>query len=402
MSDARGPRARTDARPPCASSASAPRLDRFAPRASIRRAGLAALTLLALASCWSSGVRSIPDSTSRYDALPEPVARAFRDARAEFDAGRLDEARIALQLLAEEHPDSIVLGAWLQEAEIALAAASVASTPVPGTAALAGAPAAVPDELVQRWARLAERSPTVAHLVLAARLALDEETARALLERAGELDPRCAWVPYARAYLAAKKSNWEEVRRSLAKAEEFDPGHLPTRWFECWMLARGGRVREALTSFETWIAKAERDPRVDARLLLEARLDLALLYVLDENPRRAESLLAELGAAGDLEAREHLIRSAVAQADDDPRAALAAAERAGALAPGDVLPVVQQALLNDLWLHDAAAAEVAWTKVLALSRNAPELSSMLERVRARVRLERHQRARASAPPPSRP
>ncbi|MBK7877987.1 MAG: hypothetical protein IPJ77_20140 [Planctomycetes bacterium] len=357
------------------------------------RARLLSLAVLLLASaCWSSGVRSIPDTQSRYDHLPAPVGRALRDARADFDAGRFEEARIALQLLAEERPDSIVLGAWLQEAEIALATTSVASTPTPGA----------PDELARRYARAAEESPTVARLVLAARVAADDDAARALLDRAAELDPRCAWVPYARAFLAAKKANWEEVRRALAKAEEFDPGHLPTRWFESWMLARGGRVREAIQSFETWTAKAEGDPRVDGRLLLGARLDLALLYVLDENPRRAEALLAELGGATDGAAREHLIRSAVAQADGDPRAALAEAERASQLAPGDVLPVVQQALLNELWLGDEAAAEVAWTKVLALSRSAPDLSSMLERVRARVRLERHQRARATPPPESKP
>ncbi|MFO1011522.1 MAG: hypothetical protein U1F29_15790 [Planctomycetota bacterium] len=366
---------------------------RRAPADALRRVARScrsvAACLLVGAACWTSGVRSIPDSTSRYDALAAPVERAFRDARAAFDAGKLDEARIALQLLAQEHPDSIVLGVWLQEVEIAIAAASDARTPTPDGAGPT-------DELVERYRRLADESPTVARLVLAARVAPDEATARALLDRAAELDPRCVWVPYARAWFAARRSNWDEVRRALAKAEELDPGHMPTRWFTSWMLARGGRVREAATSFETWIAKAERDPRVDGRLLLEAKLDLALLEVLDENPRRAEALLAELGPLGADVPREQLIRSAVAQADGDPRAALAAAERASSLAPSDVLPVVQQALLNELWLHDDAAAEVAWTKVLALSRNAPELSSMLERVRARVRLERHQRTRAAA------
>jgi len=65
---------------------------------------------------------------------------------------------------------------------------------------------------------------------------------------------------------------------------------------------------------------------------------------------------------------------------------------------------VQQALLHELWLGDPAAAEADWARALELSRTDAALGSLLERVRARVRLERYAAARATAParPPDRP
>src|SRR5205085_4714798 len=84
----------------------------------------------------------------------------------------------------------------------------------------------------------------------------------------------------------------------------------------------------------------------------------------------------------------------------DPQLALAAAEQAATLAPGELLPLVQQALLQELWMKDPAAADAAWTRVLALSKSSSDLSSMLERMRARVRLERHRRTLDAPAPPA--
>jgi tetratricopeptide (TPR) repeat protein len=378
--------------------------------------------LLLASGCWTEGARSIPDTRSRYDHLPEAIEDRFADARASFDRGELEAARLAFQRLAQELPDNVVLGVWQQEAEIALAAqasaasrAAAADAPPSGAApakadpaaaqADAGTPAAPADpppaqELTDRYASAAAASPTVTRLVLAARLEPDDAKARAWLDRAGELDPRCAWVHYGRAWLAAKRSAWDDVRQALQYAEECDAGHMPTRWLSAWMLARGGRVAQAISAFETWVAKAEEDPRVDARLLLEARLDLAILYVLDGDAGRAQSVIEGLDPSHPTTAREELIVAAAAQAEEQLDVALAAARRAAELAPGEILPLVQQALLAELWLDDPAAAEVAWTQVLAISRNAPDVSSLLERMRARVRLERHRRAREAQPPGS--
>lgn len=358
------------------------------------RVALAAGALF-LTACWSAGVRSIPDTHTPYDSLATAELRTFADARAEFDAARFDAARGLFARILAEHPDSIVAGAWLQECEVALATAPTPKTPSPDGASPL-------DTLRAQYAARANETPTAASCVLAARLAADDETARKFLDRAAQLDPNCVWVPYARAFLAARSSSWDEVRRQLARARAADPGHMPTRWLECWMLARSGRTDEAGTSLETWIEKARGDVRVAKKLVLEARIDLALLRVLDGDARGAQALLDALEREGRNGARERLVEAAAEESLGDRKRALAAAQAAAELAPRELLPVVQQALLYELWLDDPAAAEAAWTNVLALSKNSPELSSMLERVRARVFLERHEAQRERAAPAHRP
>lgn len=360
------------------------------------RAALCTLPLVLAGACWTGAARRIPDSRSPYDALDDLATRELREARARLDAGRIEEARIALRALEERHPQSIVIGAWLQEVELAASDAGNPTTPDAGAARAL-------NELRERYAQRAENDPSAANFVLAARLETDETRAEALLARAEALDPRCAWVPYARAFLAAKRGAWEEARKQAERAEELDPGHLHARWLSSWMLARGGRVREAITAFETWTERARGDVRIDERLLLEAELDLAVLRVLDGDARRASQLLDELeqraaSDSGAMSARERMVEAATREALGDPKGALDAAKAAEELAPGELLPVVQQALLAELWLNDPAAAEAAWTRVLALARGSGELSTMLERVRARVRLERFQLARQRAEP----
>lgn len=364
----------------------------------MKRAALALCALLVATcqvACWSAGVRSIPDTRTRYDALSPADLRHFADARAEYDAGRHDAARTGFARLAAANPDSIVTGVWLQECELALATSEAPKTPAPnGASAL--------DVLRERYRARANTAPSAASCVLAARLETDDEAAKKLLDRAAELDPACVWVPYARAFFAAKSSLWDDVRKQLEQARAADPGHLPTRWLECWMLARAGRVEEARTSLETWIDKARGDVRVDGKLVLEARVDLALVCVLDDDASDARALLDELEREGRGGARERLVEAAAEESLGDETRALAAAQSAAELAPRELLPVVQQALLYELWLNDPAAAEAAWTNVLALSKNSPELSAMLERVRARLYLERHEARRERAAPGRKP
>jgi hypothetical protein len=68
---------------------------------------------------------------------------------------------------------------------------------------------------------------------------------------------------------------------------------------------------------------------------------------------------------------------------------------------------VQQALLYDEWLDDPVRAEAAWRRVLAIARSSSELTSVLERTRAGVRIERFEAQRAksahdASPAPDRP
>jgi hypothetical protein len=156
------------------------------------------------------------------------------------------------------------------------------------------------------------------------------------------------------------------------------------------MLARGGSVEAAIPALEVWLDKARGDLAVDARLVHEAELDLALLAVLDGDPKRAREILSGLNDR-DVDARRKWTAiAATDQALGEIRASLEAAQRAEQQAPGEILPVVQQALLYESWLGDPDAAEAAWTRALALARGSSDLGALLERVRARVHAERLQ------------
>jgi hypothetical protein len=352
-----------------------------------------------LPACWTPALRTIPDTYSVYDDLPRGAMRRLASARADLEADRAEAARLALAALAAEFPENIAVGLWLQEAEIALAPAG----PFAPLAPLASAGEGVNDDLRERYRKRAEEERSeagqrsVASLVLAARVEPDPLAAQVLLERAEDLDPRCAWCSYGRAWLAARAGDWGEVRARVARAKAADPGHMPTLWLETWMLSRSGNVREAIVSLDTWIEKAEDDPRLDGRLVAEARLDRALLAVLDGEPDDARDILAELEGKERVDpGRREMIEAGAELETGEPAAALASAQEAERLRPSDLLPVVQQALLHEMWLGDPTAAEADWTRALALAKADPALGSLLERARARVRIERFAAARAAA------
>ncbi|HEV8111527.1 MAG TPA: hypothetical protein VGR31_02030 [Planctomycetota bacterium] len=343
--------------------------------------------LAALPGCWAPAIRTIPETRSAYDALPKDALARLAAARRDLDAGDARAADTALAALCAEFPQNVPVGIWRQEAEIALERS-----------------ASAPSELRERYRKRAEDDPTVTNLVLAARVEPDPTAAGGLLERAETLDPHCAWASYGRAYLAARAGDFKEARDRIVRAKLADPGHMPTLWLETWLLARAGGLSQAFTSLSTWIERARDDPRLDQHLVLEAELDRALLAVLDGEPKTAKSLLADLEGVPVDPARLRMIEAGAQQELGDASAALAAARQAELAKPDEILPIVQQALLHELWLGDPAAAEADWARALELSRTDAALGSLLERVRARVRLERYAAARAAAParPPDRP
>src|SRR5205814_6257323 len=132
---------------------------------------LLVLTVL-FGACGGPNVTPIPITSSRFDALPDPGIAAFTAARARFDAGEIAAARAAFERLAAQDPDNVIVGAWLQECELDLAASE-------GT---------TPRAIAERWAAAASLHPSAASLVLAARVEPDPKSAVALLEKAEALD----------------------------------------------------------------------------------------------------------------------------------------------------------------------------------------------------------------------
>jgi len=361
-------------------------------------APVAALLLLFVAACWAPALRSIPETRSPYDVLPSEALERLAAARDLFMRGEAAAAEDAFRALAREFPKNLPIAVWLQEAEIASA------QPVDRS-----------EELRETYRKRAEEEPSAENLVLAARVEPDLQAARVLLERAGMLDKACPWSPYGRAWLAASAGEWSEVRKRIAEAKAADPGHMPTLWLETWLLARSGGLPEALTSLETWIEKARDDPRVDPRLVDAAVLDRALLAVLHDDPKLARSLLADVEGRPIDEGRMLMIEAGAQQELGNGADALASARKAEEAAQNEILPIVQQALLHEVWLGDPVAAEGDWKRALERSQTAasaaahihapgtstipPQASigSLIERVRARVKLERLAAARARAP-----
>jgi tetratricopeptide (TPR) repeat protein len=316
-------------------------------------------------------LRSIPDTKSPYDTLPDLGLEHLAEARGDLASGDPAAACSVLSVLAAEFPQNIPVGICSQEAQIALAKDRGDAT-----------------DLREAYRKRAEEDPSVANLVLAARLEPDSDKAVLLLDRAEKLDPHCAWPSYGKAWLAARVGDWKEVRDRILRAKATDPGHMPTLWLETWMLAREGGLPQAITSLTTWADRARDDPRIDPRLVLAADLDRALLAVLGSDPKLARNILADLKDTTIDPARRKMIEAGAEQELGDGPAAFTSASEAGRLNPDDLLPLVQQALLREVWLGDPRSAEADWKRVLEASKADPALSSLLERVRARVRLER--------------
>lgn len=354
---------------------------------------LARVALFALASftaCGTPGPRSIPVTTSRYDALPEADRAEFTVARARLAAGEVHEARAAFQRLFEADPDNVMFGIWLQEADLRATRAEM------GDEARAAA------DLSRRFAEEANARPTAANCVLAARLCADAAEAESWLARAERAAPDCAWVPYARAFVAARASDWPVARRELERARELDPGHLWSWWLDAWIATRTSSLDDAASLLEGFVERAEKDPRVEPRLLSEARLDLALVWTLRGDSRDARALLARVDPDDVDVARRLGALAAVEQALGELDEALAAVRAAAEAAPEDLLPAVQEALLCEEWLDDPVRAEEAWKRVLDKARNSPQVTSVLERTRATIRLERFAARRAGPPTDARP
>ena len=356
-------------------------------------ARLLALAVLLAPSCASNGLVPIAKAQSRYDALDPSGVRGLAQARFQLASGHPAEARAALEELRRTHPECIYLALWQQEAEIAELGLDAVWPGRTGAAKPSEEQRDALEALRQRWRGRAEVTEArVVDFVAAARLETDAPAARLLLDGAERLDPRCAWVPYARAFLAAREDDWPAVNAEIERARALDPGHLPTRWLEAWTLARGGSPGVAHEALENWLERARGDARIDTQLVDEAELDLAVTSVLEGEPKAAREWLDQLEGQLSNPARALCARASAEEALGESEHALELAQKAAELDPNALLPLVQQALLWQHWRKDPARAETEWLKVLTLARSSPELGALFERLRARVMLDRRARA----------
>ena len=362
---------------------------------------LALLGLLLAAACGGPSVRELARAQSRYDALDPLALRSLGESRALLSSGHAEEAVLALEALRVDHASCVYLALWQQEAEISARGLEAAWPGGSGTAPASAEQLAAIEELRALWRKRAEEGGVV-ELVAAARLESDAAAARALLGRAAKLDAQCAWVPYALAYLAARANDWGECDKELARAQALDPGHLPTFWLQSWAKARGGDPAEASAMLALWVERARGDVRIDARLVQGSELDLAVLAVLEGEPKAAREWLDELEKQLPGESRALCARASAEQALGKIDRALELAQQAHTNAPTALLPLVQQALILQNWKKDPAAAEKVWAQVLTLARSSPEMGALFERLRARVLLDRRALATAAAPNASAP
>ena len=250
-----------------------------------------------------------------------------------------------------------------------------------------------PEELrVDYRLRAAREGESPASLVLAARLEEDVNAARTLLLRALELDPLHVWAIYGMAHLFAEEGSWDQARHWIDRALEIDPGHLPSRRLQAAILTRSGARKEAAAALERWLRNAEKNALVDPRSRTAAKLDLALLWVLSKDTKKARNLLLSMADDPGEDVRRLCILAATRHAEGNYRAALRAAEEAeqAAVSEGDdsSLPIVQQAVLYDDALRDREAARAAWERVVEGASGRNDLGALIQAMRARVVLER--------------
>ena len=329
-----------------------------------------------------------PGWSSAYARFDEGARASFIEARRLYDDGHRLAAREALQSLQVEDPDNLEVGAWLQDVESELLEG--------GLDLFAGRHSLsveTPEDVLRLvYAEDKDRSPTVSSLILAARAETDVIAAENLLDKALELDPTCAWAHYARSHILlldrTRIDRWGLARAALDRALELNPGHLRARRLESWMLSQEGSSDAAEKSLGRWLDVALEDPRVHRREEVGALLDLALLFLLGGDDGRAERILDDLEGE-EIERSRRLALLAVArQEGGDSLGALEATLRAQGAGRGEVLPLVQEAMIQELFLGDSETAEERWRAVAELADESTEIADLVRGLRARVRIER--------------
>ncbi|MEM1451716.1 MAG: hypothetical protein AAF957_29535 [Planctomycetota bacterium] len=366
--------------------------------------GLAlALTCAAAAACGATTPKWSADWNDPYAEFDDAERASFTAARGLIDGGRPTAALEELRALAAADPENFEVACWLQDVESTLLEDGV---DVFGSETPRRTPArdddATPADVLQRaYTERATQEPTVVSFVLAARAETDVPAALNLLENALELDPNCPWAHYGMSHVLLEDrtriDRWGLAKDSLARALELDPGNLRARRLEAWMMAEQGTRNTAERLLRRWIGQAEGDPRVARSAVVDALLDLSLLMLLRGENRRAERVLEDLEGESTGRARRWMLLTVARQEGGDILGALDATLRAQGAAGGAVLPVVQEALLNELFLDRPEVADARWKEVAGLVDDTTSIRDLVQGLRAKVRMERKAKEREGTP-----
>lgn len=328
-----------------------------------------------------------------HEAISQATLETVREGVARFERGELEAARQTFARAQREAPDDLRVAIWLQEATLASAEARARRLGLSTTSTTS--PRA---QLRRSYRKQAESKPSAFAFLLAARLEDDQRSAELLLQRALELEPNLAWAHYGLAHAAARGGDWGRAREELLRTFELDPAHLPALRLFAWAQATAGELDQAIIAYEAWLARSDEDLLVTEQQARSVRLDLALAHLGAGDPAEARQLLEALAGTGVDETRRLSALAAVLQAQGQAAEARRVAAQAAALAPQELLPAVQQALLLELWVKDPWAAREAWKRVAELATARADLAGGLERFRAQVHLQRLTReARGEAP-----
>jgi len=355
-----------------------------------RRSSLAAVVALALLGACGTTRAYAPDPGA-YDRVPAAWDGALRAARLDFDRGDPASAFDLLAPLAEERPQVLPVRVFLQEVELALL------TTTGRAGALEAEPARAQAALFARYRDALQAQATPEGYVLAARLAPEGEQALAMLEQARVLDERCVWAHYGRAWWLYTLRRFKEAREEVRAALRLDGGHLPTMRLHATMLAGAGDVEDSAHVLEEWLERTADDPLFASYDRADALLDLAAIEVLLDHPKDALEHLSELdprAVRDPLRAEE--VRAAAHEARGEVSRALAALDRARAIEPRALLPLVQQAMLLEK-AGDREGERAVWQRLLELTESdrdsqddasAIDFEAALFRLQAHTRLER--------------
>ena len=322
---------------------------------------LAAVPVCLAAGCRGPSFEPYAETPGPYDRFTPLQLEALVEADERARRGEIEVARRYLSSLAAATPDNLVVATRLQEIELELLGMGLT---VPGV--YLGQEGRSPTERLQAvYLTRTRTQDTAAAYVLAARLAPDPTAALALLGEALDRDPECVWAHYAIAWVHAGAKRYPEARDALGAALALDPGHFASRRLEAALLARSGESERAATAHRAWLERFSDDARVPPRRVAEARLDLASLHVLLEEPEDALEVLQ------DVDPREladpigrALVRATALEMLGRVDEALVEARAAAANAPTDARPRLHEALLLGERLGDDQGARAAWESVL--------------------------------------